>query len=133
MKLIKIISIAIVLIATSCSGPENKLTGTWKVADVETDFDDSKVTPAMALQIVEMQNETYFRILNDSIIIIVSSDNTHEAKWSFNNEDDVVSYYFESTPSRKNKLGTLIDGNIVSETNAPIGKMVITYGKEKEK
>lgn len=133
MKLIKIISIVMVLIATSCSGPENKLTGTWKVADVETDFDDNKVTPAMALQIVEMQNETYFRILNDSIIIIVSSDNTHEAKWSFNNETDVMSYYFESTPSRKNKLGTLVDGNIISETNAPIGKMVITYSKEEEK
>jgi hypothetical protein len=131
MKLFKILSITLILFATACGSSENKLTGTWKVEDVDTQFDENRMTPAMVLQVVEMQKETYFRILNDSVIIIVSSDNTHEAKWEYNNSDNVVNYYFESTPNRKNKLGSLVEGKIISESNTPIGKMTITYAKEK--
>jgi hypothetical protein len=33
----------------------------------------------------------------------------------------------ETTP---NKLGKLSDSKIISETNTPLGKMIIYYGKE---
>jgi len=128
---INLIFLAVLLITMfSCRSPESKLTGTWKVVDVETHFDENSMTPAMISQVVEMQKETFFKILNDSVIIIMSSDNTHEAKWSFNENSSTISYYFDSTPVNKNVLGKLINGKIVSESEAPIGKMVITYGKE---
>jgi len=114
----------------SCNSPESKLIGTWKVDDVETHFDENRMTPEMVLQVVDMQKETYFRILNDSVIIIVSSDNTHEAKWDYNDQDSTINYYFDSTPTIKNKLGKFVNGNVVSISNAAIGKMVVTYGKE---
>lgn len=130
MKINFILFAAVILSIVSCSSPESKLIGTWKVSDVETHFDENRLTPEMVLQVVEMQKETYFRILNDSVIIIVSSDNTHEAKWSYNSEDSTINYYFDTTPAIKNKLGKFKNGNIVSESNAAIGKMLVTYGKE---
>lgn len=130
MKINFILFATVIFSIVSCSSPESKLIGTWKVNDVETHFDENRMTPEMVLQVIEMQKETYFRILNDSVIIIVSSDNTHEAKWSYDNQDSTISYYFDTTPDIKNKLGKIINGNIVSESNSAIGKMVITYGKE---
>ena len=131
MKINLIFFAALLITVFSCNSPESKLSGTWKVTNVETHFDENSMTPAMVSQVVEMQKETFFKILNDSVIIIMSSDNTHEAKWSFDEESGIISYYFETTPSTKNELGTLINGNIIAESEAPIGKMVITYAKEK--
>lgn len=130
MKTQFILYIAFLLTIVSCSNPESKLIGTWKVTDVETHFDENRMTPEMVLHVVEMQKETYFRILNDSVIIIVSSDNTHEGKWSYDKQDSMVSYYFDVSVNTKNNLGKFRDGDIISETEIPIGKMIITYGKE---
>ena len=131
MKILKVISIVIVLFAVSCSSPESKLKGTWKVEDVDAQFDEGTMTPAMVSQVVEMQKETYFRILNDSVLIIVSPDNTYEAKWVLNEENNVINYFFEGMETSINELGILVGGQIVSTTTTPIGEMVITYGKEK--
>lgn len=132
MKLFKILSIAVILFAVSCSSPENKFKGTWKVVDVDVKFDEGTMTPDMVSQVVEMQKETYFRILNDSVLVIVSPDNTYEAKWSLNEEDQVINYYFEGMETTVNELGKFADGKIISETVTPLGEMVITYGKEEK-
>lgn len=131
MKINLIFLAALTITIFSCNSPENKLTGTWKVADVETYFDESNMTPAMVSQVVEMQKETFFKILNDSVIIIMSNNNTHEAKWRLDEESGTISYYFDSTPAINNELGKLTDDKIVSESEVAIGKMVITYAKEK--
>jgi len=130
MKLNFILFAALLFTIVSCSSPESKLIGTWKVIDVETHFDDANMSPEMILQVVEMQKGTFFKIINDSVIIIMSSNNTHEARWSYNSNDNTVSYYFD-TPDDKNKLGIFQDGNIVSESNTPAGKMIVKYGREK--
>lgn len=66
-----------VIFLSSCGGSkENKLIGTWKATKVETDFDENRTTPEMIRQVVEMQKETYFKIINDSTLIIVSPGNT---------------------------------------------------------
>jgi len=130
MKINFILFAALLFTLISCSSPESELIGTWKVADVDTQFDEAIMTPEMLLQVVEMQKETFFKIINDSTIIIVSSDNTHEAKWSYNNEDGTINYYFDTSPIKENELGKFQDGNIVSESETPVGKMIVTYGKE---
>ena len=129
---INLIFLAVLLTTMfSCSSPESKLKGTWKVEDVDAQFDEGTMTPAMLSQVVEMQKETYFRILNDSVLIIVSPDNTYEAKWVLNEENNVINYFFEGMETSINELGILVGGQIVSTTTTPIGEMVITYGKEK--
>ncbi len=123
----------LMMIAISCgSSPEKKLIGTWKVTDVNIDFDESKVSPEMLSQIIEMQKQTYFRIINDSVMVIISNDNTHETKWALNTEDNVITFFFEGMETKSNKLGVYVytDNNIISETNTPLGKMTTYYEKE---
>jgi len=130
MKVVNLIFAAFILVFVSCENPTSQLIGTWKVVDVETHFDEAKMSPAMISQVVEMQKETFFKISNDSTLIIFSNENTHEAKWTYNSDDQSITYFFDSNPTTVNKLGKLIDGNIVSETTSAIGKMIVTYGKQ---
>jgi hypothetical protein len=124
-----VLSFAIVWLA-SCSSPESKLIGTWKVSDVETNFDEQSVSPEMLSQVIDMQKQTYFRIINDSTMAIVTNDNTHEAKWILNPDDSTITFFFEGMETTPNKLGKYVDSQIISETSTPLGKMIIFYGKE---
>ena len=98
--------------------------------DVETNFDEQSVSPEMLKQVIDMQKQTYFRIINDSTMAIISNDNTHEAKWTLNPDDNTITFFFEGMETTPNKLGKLADSKIISETNTPLGKMIIFYGKE---
>ena len=120
-----------VMILVSCGkGTKQKLIGTWKVTDVKTDFDETKVTPEMLRQVVDMQKQTYFRILNDSALVIISNNNTHEAKWKFDDKTQTITYFFKGLGSRTNVLGTYTDGDIVNQSRTALGNMTITYSKE---
>jgi len=131
MKKIFFASVSIALfLFVSCSSPESKLIGTWKVKNVETNFDEQKVSPETLSQVIEMQKHPYFRIMNDSVMIIISNDNSHEAIWVFNDENSTLTFFFEGMETSPTKLGVFIDPEIVSETNTPLGKITIFYGKE---
>ena len=121
---------ALLMIAASCnSNPKEKLIGTWKADKVDTEFDETKVTPEMVKQIVEMQKETYFEFVNDSVMKIFSSNNTHEAGWLLDKEG-TISFYFKGQEIKPNKLGKLEDGKILATTNSKLGTMKIWYVKE---
>jgi len=131
MKKGLLVSISIALIwIVSCSSPENKLIGTWKVKNVETNFDEQSVSPEMLSQIIEIQKQTYFRIVNDSIMVIISVDNTHEAKWILDPEDNTITFFFEGMETMPNKLGVYNKPTIIAESNTPLGKMITYYEKE---
>lgn len=125
-----VIGVISLLWLASCSSPEKKLIGTWKVQDVETNFDEQSVSPEMLRQVIDMQKQTYFRILNDSTMIIISNDNTHEAKWVLNSDDNMITFFFEGMETVPNTLGKYTDTRIISETSTPLGKMIIFYEKE---
>ena len=131
MKKLILVGLGITLVwLASCSSPESKLIGTWKVNDVETNFDEQSVSPEMLKQVIEMQKQTYFRIMDDSTMIIISNDNTHEARWILDSDDNTVTFFFEGMETTLNTLGKYSDDQIVSETCTPLGKMIIFYGKE---
>ena len=113
-----------VIVTTSCnSTPESKLIGTWKAQKIETDFDEQYTTPEMLRQVAEMQKETFFKIIDDSTLIIISPGNTHETSWTLDSSDQTISYIFEGNSTYLNKLGTVIEGKIVSESKTPLGKI----------
>ncbi|MBU2556033.1 MAG: hypothetical protein KKF98_16395 [Bacteroidetes bacterium] len=115
----------------SCSGSsESRFVGTWKAQKVETDFNETRTTPEMIAQVVEMQKQTYFRMVNDSVMSIISKNNTHEAKWKYDKENKTISYYFSNMKGVPNILGKYEDGKIVAESNVPIGRITIYYEKE---
>jgi hypothetical protein len=129
-KIILLSIVSIVLFAASCgSDPKAKLIGTWKVEKVDTDFDETKVTPEMITQIVEMQKGTFFKFVNDSSMEIVSSNNTHKASWLLDKEGN-ISFFFKGQELKPTKLGIVEDGKIISTTKSPLGSMKIWYVKE---
>ncbi len=122
-----------ILMMASCGGSdESKLIGIWKVTKVETDFDENRVTPEMLSQVVDMQKQTYFRILNDSAMVIISGSNTHEANWNLNPADESISYFFKGMESQLNSLGKISGDQIISESKTAMGMMTIIYEKEKD-
>jgi hypothetical protein len=131
-NILTIIAVASLLILIGSCGQNigDKLTGTWKVSDVKTDFNENKVSPETLRQVVEMQKQTYFRIVNDSVLIIISNKNTHETKWVFDDEDQTITYFFKGSGSRANVLGKYENGNIVNQSKTAFGNMTITYSKE---
>ena len=131
MKRILVLSfVSLLLFAASCgSNPKADLIGTWKVDKVNTDFDENKVTPEMLNQIVEMQKETFFKFVNDSSMVIVSNNNTHEALWLLD-DDGTISFFFKGKELNPTKLGKVENGQIISTSNSPLGTMTIWYVKE---
>lgn len=125
-----VLILALIVISSCGSNPKAKLIGTWKVSDVQTNFDASQETPEMHSQIVEMQKQTHFRFVNDSTMIIISNNNTHEAKWIFNEEDQSIAFFFEGMEANPNILGTLEDNLIVSESKTPLGMITTYYAKD---
>lgn len=123
--------ISLLIFAASCgSNPKDELIGTWKVDKVNTDFDESKVTPEMLSQIVEMQKETFFKFTNDSIMVIVSNNNTnHEAFWQLD-DDGTISFFFKGNELKANKLGKIENNYIISTSKSPLGTITIWYVKE---
>ena len=128
MNKILVIGVSVLMFwLISCSSPQSKLEGTWKVKKVETNFDEQKVSPETLKQIVDMQKEMYFRFLNDTAMVIISNDNTHEAKWKFDRKDNTIYFYFSGMETSITKLGVYLDNEIVAETNTPLGKLTVFY------
>jgi hypothetical protein len=131
----RIIFLAVLVLSlfvfSSCGGNSKaKLIGTWKVSDVQTDFNEGQVTPEMLAQVVEMQKQTHFRFVNDSTMIIISNNNTHEANWVFNEDDQTIAFFFEGMETQPNILGTLDNNTIVTESKTPLGVITTIFSKE---
>lgn len=129
--LFPLLFLAILVISSCGSNTESELIGTWKVSDVTTEFDENQVTPEMLAQVVEMQKQTHFRFLNDSMMVIISNNNTHEASWLFDEENQTITYFFSGMETQPNVLGTYSDKKIVNESQTPLGLIVTYYSKVK--
>lgn len=128
--LFSLFTVSLVVILVSCGGSKaSKMIGIWKVADVQTDFNEMEVTPEMLSQVIEMQKQTYFRIVDDSTMAIISNNNTYEARWVIDDETNEISYFFNGASS-PNILGFLKEDKIINESETPLGAMTIVYEKE---
>lgn len=125
-----VLILALIIVSSCGSNPKAKLIGSWKVSDVQTDFKEGSVTPEMIAQVVEMQKQTYFRFVNDSTMVIISNNNTHEAKWVYNEEEKTIAYFFTGMETSPNILGTFEDNLITSESETPLGVITTYYAKE---
>lgn len=132
-KILFIVGLVVAAALFSCqSSPESKLIGTWKVVEVETDFDEDFARPQMLKQMVETQKNTFFKILNDTVMVIISSSNTYEANWKLNPENQMITYIFDNSDdlSVPFDLGVYTEEQIIAESNMSMGKMLIYFEKE---
>ena len=118
-----------VIILASCSTKNNKLEGVWKVDDVKTEFDETRTTPQMLQQVADLQKQTHFKLLKDSVLVIISNNNTLEAVWMFDKKNDIISFHFKGDTAL-HQLGVYKEPYIVSKTNTMLGDITVTYAKE---
>jgi hypothetical protein len=119
------------LLGISCSsdkGPDLK--GIWKVTDVKIDFDEQSSTPEMLKQVAEREKQTILEFQNDSMVNIIAGNTTYKAFWVFDKESGVINYRFADMGITMTELGKFSEGNIVAESETPIGKIIVTYQKK---
>lgn len=115
---------------SSCSGPASRLQGTWKVSDVETHFDVQNLPANIIQHVKDEQKNISFRMVSDSVMVLILDKNTHEAIWKMDPKTHVIKYYFSNQKGFMNILGTLKGKDIISESNTPLGKITVTFKKE---
>ncbi len=132
-KVVFVIGVLVMMGLVACqNSPESKLIGTWKVVEVETDFDESRTNSQMIKQVVETQKQTFFKIINDTLMVIISTGNTYEAKWKLNPDDQSITYTFDEWDDNSVpfELGVCVDNQIIAESNMAMGKIVVYFEKE---
>ncbi len=129
MKKFWFVAFLAVVFLGSCNSTTRKLEGRWKVASVKTEFGKTKLPPEVIAHIVAEQKKMSFRIMNDSVLVLILNNNTQEARWEIDKNND-IHYYFSSQPHVLNLLGKWNGSEIVSDTKTPLGHLVVIYEKK---
>ena len=110
-----------VFLLAACTQKPESLIGIWTVDKVNVQFDENRTTPELVRQIGEMEKQNTFNINADSLIVFKGLDESWQGR---------------VTISDGNKLycngilfGQWKEGRIVTRTDSPLGKIVITYQK----
>ena len=130
MKKLLALSAIAVFFLMACSSPGHQLIGTWKVSKVETNFKDTNLPKAIITHIKDEQKKLSFKIINDSLMVLILDKNTHEANWKIDSKTKVIKYYFDNQKNSVNKLGTLEGDEIVSESHTPLGMLTVIFKKQ---
>ena len=130
MKKLLVLAAMAVFFLTACSSSEHQLIGTWKVNKVETNFKDNNLPKSVVEHIKNEQKQLSFRIVNDSVMMLILDNNTHEARWKMDAKTKEIKYYFEKQKTAVHKLGTLEGNNIVTQSNTPLGTLTVTFKKQ---
>ncbi len=117
---------------TGCgSGNKNKVIGLWKVTDVQTQFDESKVNPATLQQVAELEKQTMLNFSTDSTLTIMMGEKNFEAFYVFDKTTGKIEYSFDGVGINMNELGVYADEAIISASETPVGTIKVTYTKSK--
>lgn len=123
--------VLILVLLLSCSSSGNKMLGLWKVSDVKTQFDETKVNPQTLLQVVELEKQTMLKFVDDTTLNIIMGEKTFKSHWNLDETSGKLTYSFEDSPLSTYDLGVYKDGSIVAESTTAVGTIVVTYQKTK--
>ncbi|MBN2639396.1 MAG: hypothetical protein JXR65_09980 [Bacteroidales bacterium] len=130
MKNFWIPAVLMLFFFSSCSSQGSKLKGTWKVSNVETHFEVQNLPPNVIQHVKDEQKKISFRIVSDSVMVLMLDNNTHEAIWKMDPKTHVIKYYFSNQKDLINTLGTFKGNEIISESNTPLGKITVVFEKQ---
>lgn len=112
------------LIATlfSCNQNQDTLIGTWTVDKVTVQFDERQSTPELVRQIGEMEKGNVVSIGSDSTLVFKGLDTEWQGRISLNHDGTLM--------CNGTSFGTWKDGQIVTQTDSPLGEVVVVYRKK---
>lgn len=115
--------LVIVLLISSCRRNNDPLIGRWTVEKVNVAFDENLASPEMVRQMGGMEKSNVIEITKDSVMTFISDGDTLKGRCALKGKQLTC----------EGKLfGTYEKGKIQTETQTPMGKMVVVYRKETE-
>ena len=108
-----------ILILTSCNH-EDPFFGRWTVDKVNVEFDEYQSTPEMVKQVGELEKENVIEISADSVMSFISEGNTRRGRCHVEGE----TLFFDGEA-----FGQFKEGEIVTESVTPLGKVIVHYRK----
>lgn len=130
-KLIVLGGVLMLVLVYACNTEKNKMLGIWKVTDVKTTFDETRVNPSTLQQVAELEKQTMLNFVNDSALTIMMGEKNFDAFYSFDEATGKIFYSFDGKGINMNDLGVYKDGVILSESETPVGSIQVTYSKSK--
>ena len=112
---------ALTLLFCACTHETDSLIGTWSVDKVNVQFDERRNTPELVKQVGEMEKQNVISISKDSILTFKGLDEEWQGKISLRNDTLLL---------EGAAFGVWKNGEIVTRTDSPLGKVVVTYKKE---
>ena len=120
-KTIAVFLLAWVLALGACTDDPNSIIGTWTVDKVHVGFDESHDRPELVKQLGMMEQQNVIVISPDSTLTFTTLNEKHQGKMSLDS-DGILSL-------DGMHFGTWKNGEIVTQTDSPLGKIVIIYRK----
>ncbi|MBQ8957874.1 MAG: hypothetical protein IJ057_05165 [Bacteroidales bacterium] len=100
----------------------DSIIGTWQTDKVNVQFDEQRNTPALVKQIGEMEKQNS---------IVVSADSTLTFNGLYGGTNGRLHLTKEGTMLVDGvTFGQWKEGQIVTQTDSPLGKVVVTYRKK---
>lgn len=106
----------------ACTPKTHSLIGTWTVDKVNVQFDERRSTPGLVKQIGEMERLNIITITKDSTLIFNGLDETSQGRLNLMSDGTLL---LEGVV-----FGQWKEEQIVTQTNSPLGEVVITYRKK---
>ena len=121
-KLIVVFLLGLAALFCACNHQQDSLIGTWVVDKVNVQFDEKRSTPELVKQIGEMERQNSFSISTDSTLTFKGLDAEWQGKISLKSDGMLV--------CDDSNFGIWKDGLIVTQTESPLGEVMVTYKKK---
>lgn len=123
MKKTLLLLIGLALGLASChKGASRSIIGTWLVDKVNVQFDEQRNTPELVKQIGEMEKQNIIVISADSLLTFKALDGETRGRLSLTPDGSM----FVDGAS----FGQWKEGRIVTFSDSPLGKVVVSYRKK---
>ena len=100
----------------------DSIIGTWKADKVNVQFDEQRNTPELVKQIGEMERQNSIVISADSMLVFKSMEGESKGRLSLAKEGTM---FVDGV-----QFGRWNEGKIVTQSDSPLGMVVVTYGKQ---
>ena len=109
------------VLLSSCCRTDDSLIGRWTVERVNVEFDETRSTPEMVRQYGELEKGNVIEISKDSLLTFVSNGDTLTGSCSLKGTQLTC----DGKP-----FGLYVKGIIQTETDTPLGKIVVVYHRK---
>ena len=113
--------VILITLFSSCQRNDDPFFGRWTVEKVNVAFDESIASPEMVRQVGGMEKSNSIEITKDSVLTLITDGDTLTGRCSLQG----VGLTCEGKP-----FGRYENGKIQTETQTPMGKVVVVYRKD---